>query len=105
MSETISCRSGFSLYPPVMLMQPSPIAETSRPLAPRVRLSMVRAPPVAGEPFPADGDHLTTALCTQGDPADTDIYEEPCVVKVVGRRLGSLRASTPAWSGKCCVTS
>jgi hypothetical protein len=25
-----------------------------------------------------------------------DIYEEPCVVKVVGRRLGSLRALAPA---------
>ena len=36
-SEIISCRSGLSLYPPVMLMQPSPIAETSRPLVPKVR--------------------------------------------------------------------
>ena len=34
--------SGLSLYPPVMLMQPSPIAETSGPFVPRVRSSMSR---------------------------------------------------------------
>src|SRR2546423_15230767 len=68
MSEIISCRSGVSLYPPVMVIQPSPIAETSGPSAPRVRLSMVHAPVLAGEPFPAAGDHLTTPLCPQGGP-------------------------------------
>jgi hypothetical protein len=46
MSEIISCRSGRSLYPPVMLMQPSPIAETSRPLDPSLRVCISPAPVV-----------------------------------------------------------
>src|SRR5215204_7138604 len=36
----MSWRSGVVLYPPVIVMQPSPMAETSRPLLPRVRRSM-----------------------------------------------------------------